>query len=191
MARRTRARGIDYQLHYCGRSRQAMAMFDELAALHGDRLHLHVKDEGTRAHLDAVLAAEPPVTPIYVCGPVRMVEQLERLCEQRQGGSLYVEHFAAPPGQADDEPFEVELSHSGRVLQVPAGQTLLSALRVAGAEIHSDCEEGLCGSCQVEVLSGQIEHRDRVLSAEEQRAQDKIITCRSRGRKDSRLVLAL
>lgn len=48
IAREARARGIDYALHYCGRSRRTMAFVDELAALHGERLRLHVSDEGTR-----------------------------------------------------------------------------------------------------------------------------------------------
>jgi ferredoxin-NADP reductase len=42
MARRAKALGIDYVIHYCGRSRTAMALLDELAALHGARLRAHV-----------------------------------------------------------------------------------------------------------------------------------------------------
>jgi ferredoxin-NADP reductase len=41
MARRAKALGMDYELHYSGRSRASMAFVDELAALHGERLHVH------------------------------------------------------------------------------------------------------------------------------------------------------
>ncbi|WP_188590735.1 cytochrome P450, partial [Achromobacter denitrificans] len=46
MARRARELGLDYQLHYSGRARGCMALLDDLAQLHGERLHLHVSDEG-------------------------------------------------------------------------------------------------------------------------------------------------
>ena len=40
------------------------------------------------------------------------------------------------------------------------------------------CSDGLCGVCQCGVLSGDIEHRDFVLSAKQQESQ--IILCQSR-----------
>ena len=63
--------------------------------------------------------------------------------------------------------FEVELADSGLVLPVRADQTLLAALRAANIDVRSDCEEGLCGSCEVAVLAGRIDHRDLVLTPAE------------------------
>ena len=40
------------------------------------------------------------------------------------------------------------------------------------------CSDGLCGVCQCGVLSGEIEHRDFVLSAAQRESQ--IILCQSR-----------
>ena len=48
MARRAQASGMDYELHYSGRSRKSMTMLDALVALHGERLHVYAADEGRR-----------------------------------------------------------------------------------------------------------------------------------------------
>jgi ferredoxin-NADP reductase len=194
MARRARALGMDYQLHYSARSRASMAMIDELAALHGERLHLYVKEEGGRNDLPALLANPDPHTQVYACGPARMLEALEACCAGWPDDALRIEHFAAAPKTLDPEreqPFEVELRDSGLVVNVPADQTLLGALRAVNIDVQSDCEEGLCGSCEVRVLAGEIDHRDVVLTRGERDANNRMMACCSRARNGGRLVLEL
>ncbi|MEM5330615.1 cytochrome P450/oxidoreductase [Paraburkholderia sp. JHI2823] len=191
MARRARELGIDYELHYSGRSRKTMAFVDELAQLHGDRLHLHVSDEGARNDFAALRVDEH--TRVYACGPARMLEALEACSEAWPEDSLRVEHFAASGGKLDpsqERAFQVELKDSGLVLDVAADQTVLDALRRANIDVQSDCEEGLCGSCEVRVLAGEIEHRDVVLTRAERETQTRMMTCCSRA-KSGRLILEL
>ncbi|RZT39530.1 cytochrome P450/oxidoreductase [Cupriavidus agavae] len=193
MARRARALGIDYAFHYCGRSRAAMAMRDELVALHGDRLHLHVRDEGQRADFASLLDTPDDATQIYACGPARMVEALEACCAAWPEDALRVEHFSSTLGTLDpskEQPFTVELRDSGLTLEVPADQTLLTALRCANIDVQSDCEEGLCGSCEVPVLAGEIDHRDVVLTRAEREEGRRMMSCCSRG-KGGKIVLGL
>ncbi|CAG9167236.1 cytochrome P450/oxidoreductase [Cupriavidus respiraculi] len=194
MARRAKALGMDYTLHYSGRSRASMAMVDELAALHGERLHLYVKEEGGRNDLAALLARPDARTHVYACGPARMIEALEAACAGWPDDALRIEHFASAPKTLDPEheqPFEVELKDSGLVVAVPADQTLLSALRGVNIDVQSDCEEGLCGSCEVRVLAGEIDHRDVVLTRAEREANNRMMACCSRARNGGRLVLEL
>lgn len=194
MARRAQALGLDYALHYSGRRRSAMPFIDELAVLHGERLHLHVSDEGGRNDLRALLATPEPGTQIYACGPVRMLQALEVCCAHWPDDALRVEHFESTLGALDpskEQAFEVELKDSGIVVQVPADQTLLHALRAANIDVQSDCEEGLCGSCEVRVLAGEVDHRDVVLIRAERDANHKMMTCCSRACGGQRLVLEL
>ncbi|MCP3721943.1 cytochrome P450/oxidoreductase [Paraburkholderia sp. CNPSo 3272] len=191
MARRARELGIDYELHYSGRSRRTMALVDELAQLHGERLLLHVSDEGTRNDFAALHVDEH--TRVYACGPARMLEALEACSEVWPEDALRVEHFAATGGKLDpsqEQAFEVELKDSGLVLNVGADQTVLDALRRANIDVQSDCEEGLCGSCEVRVLAGEIDHRDVVLTRAERETQSRMMTCCSRA-KSGRLTLEL
>jgi len=183
MARRAKELGIDYALHYSGRSRATMAYLDELASLHGERLHVHAKDEGRRNDFTALLAAPEAGTHVYACGPLRMLEALEQCCASWPEDALRIEHFESRRGTLDpsrEHAFEVELKDSGITITVPADQTLLDALRGANIDVQSDCGEGLCGSCEVRVLAGKIDHRDVVLTRSEREANNKMMACCSR-----------
>ncbi|QGZ61796.1 cytochrome P450/oxidoreductase [Paraburkholderia acidisoli] len=191
MARRARELGIDYELHYSGRSRATMAFVDELTQLHGERFHLHVSDEGSRNDFAALNVDD--ATRVYACGPACMLEALESCSANWPDDALRVEHFAVTRGTLDpahERAFEVELKDSGLVLNVAADQTVLDALRRANIDVQSDCEEGLCGSCEVRVLAGEIDHRDVVLTRAERDTQTRMMTCCSRA-KCGRLVLEL
>ncbi len=193
MTRRARELGIDYALHYSGRRRGAMALVDELAALHGERLHLHCSDAEARNDLAALLAEPRAGTRVYACGPPRLLEAVSAAVAGWPDDALRMEHFVATGGRLDparEHAFEVELKDSGIVVAVPAGQTLLGALRAANIDVQSDCEEGLCGSCEVRVLAGQIDHRDVVLTCAERAADSRMMACCSRA-KSARLVLEL
>ena len=86
--------------------------------------------------------------------------------------------------------FSEELKDSGISVHVPPDQTVLAALRAANIDVPSDCCEGLCGSCEVRVLGGAVDHRDVVLTRAERDAQDRMMVCCSRAA-GQRLVLAL
>ena len=195
MARRAQALGIPYTLHYAGRSRRSMALLDELAARHGDRLQVHAKDEGGRLDLAALLAMPEPGTQVYACGPARLLDGLQQAVAAAgwPEDALRVEHFHTSLGTLDpaqEHAFEVELQDSGLTLPVPADRTVLSVLRAANVDVQSDCQEGLCGSCEVRVLAGDIDHRDLVLTRAERAEGRRMMACCSRAR-GGRLVLAL
>ncbi len=193
MARRAKALGIDYALHYSGRARPTMAFLDELGTLHGDRLTVYAQDEGRRLDIAALLGTPAADTQVYACGPVRMLDAVASLGAHWPEDALHVEHFESTLRTLDparEHAFEVELKDSGIVVHVPANQTVLAALRAANIDVQSDCEEGLCGSCEVRVLSGKVDHRDVVLTRSEREAGTRMMTCCSRAC-DGRLVLEL
>ena len=194
MARQARALGMDYQIHYSGRTRAGMALLEELQALHGARLVAHVGDEGGRIDLAALLARPDPGTRIHACGPRRMLDALEAACTHWPEDALRIEHFESTLGSLDparEQAFEVELKDSGLTVTVRADQTLLAALRAANIDVQSDCEEGLCGSCEIAVLAGAIDHRDMVLTRAEREAQNRMMSCCSRARSGGRLSVGL
>lgn len=183
MADRLKASGREYRIHYSGRDRQAMAFVERLIADHGPSTALHVASEGRRANLAEIVSGWSEGAQIYACGPVRMLDELARLTRNLPEGAFRFEQFAAGESGAarpDDQPFEVELAESGLTLEVAKGGTLLETVRAAGIDVPSDCEEGLCGSCEVRVIEGQIDHRDKVLSPTERAAGDRMMACCSR-----------
>jgi ferredoxin len=107
--------------------------------------------------------------------------------------SLRVEYFQSALHNLDplnEQAFEIELKDSGLVVQVPPDVTVMEALRSVNIDIQSDCGEGLCGSCEVQVLSGEVDHRDKVLTSTERQTHHKMMVCCSRAQ-SKRLVLAL
>jgi ferredoxin-NADP reductase len=183
MARRAQALGKPYVLHYCGRSRRTMAFVDELRALHGERLQLHAADEGRRLDVATLFAQPQAGTQVYACGPERLLSALQQATAHWPEDTLRVEHFHAAPSLLDpakEHAFELELKDSGIVVPVRADQTVLAALRAANIDVQSDCEEGLCGTCEVRVLAGAVDHRDVVLTRAERQANDRMMSCCSR-----------
>ena len=66
--------------------------------------------------------------------------------------------------------------------------TILETLRDRGMQLPSSCETGVCGSCKVGLADGDVDHRDLVLTPDEQASH--IMICVSRAAGD-RLVLDL
>jgi reductive dehalogenase len=182
MGHRLHAIGRDFVMHYSVKSRAAAGYLDDLAAFPwADRVHLHVSDEGTRADLDAILSGWQQGWHLYTCGPDRYMKSVIEAAE-RQGWpeeAVHLEYFSVPE-QPDyvNHPFTLRLARSGREIEVPADKTATDALAEHGIHIDVKCADGLCGVCKERLLSGEVEHRDFVLS-KAQRAES-IILCQSR-----------
>ncbi|WP_332670703.1 PDR/VanB family oxidoreductase [Aromatoleum sp.] len=197
MAAALKAAGRPFELHYSGRSRDQLAFTDELAALAGDALALHADDDdATRLDLGALLDARRPngidACHLYVCGPKAMIDAAIAGAKARgwPADNVHFELFATAAPVAGDQPFELELRQSGKVLVVPADKTIAEVMEEAGCDPMIDCKRGECGVCSATVLEGVPDHRDYVLSDAE-KAEGKLIQiCISRA-KTARLVLDL
>ena len=192
------AAGTDWVLHYAGASRARMAFADELAAKHPGRVVLHVADEGGRADLDALLgdpAAFPAGAQVYCCGPARLMAGVEDAVRAWPRGSLHLERFEPKDAAADpdaDVAFEVELELSGTTVAVSADRTILECVEDAGVLVLSSCREGTCGTCETPIVSGEADHRDSVLTPDEQAENRTMMLCVSRAAAGCpRLVLEL
>ena len=194
MAREVARRETPWTFVYGGRSRHRMAFLDALAALPGGRLQVIPQDEAGLPDLESAFAALPAGAAAYCCGPAPMLA-----AAQAAGGRtrpdipVRLEHFAAVPTERDpgaDHGFEVELARSDITVTVPAGVSLLDAVRARVPGVMSSCEQGICSSCETAVLAGVPDHRDSVLTAKEHAANDYMMICVSRAL-TPRLVLDL
>jgi vanillate O-demethylase ferredoxin subunit len=188
MARVLASLAADYELVYVGRSREVMAYADDLVALHGERLTLHVDDEGTPLDVGALVssvAADPLAadTELYMCGPIRLMDAVRRawLAADLPPTNLRYETFGNS-GWFDPEPFLVRLPQLGIETTVGTATTMLDALTAAGADLMYDCRKGECGLCVVDVavVDGRIDHRDVFLSNAQQDMGSRLCMCVSR-----------
>ena len=90
-----------------------------------------------------------------------------------------LEYFSVPE-QPDYEnyPFTLKLAKSGQELTVPEDKDAAQVLNEAGIHVDVKCADGICGVCKCGVVSGEIEHRDFVLSNKQR--ESAIILCQSR-----------
>jgi len=190
MAQELIASARSWKLYYSCRTREEMAFFETLRNLDPDRVHLHLDDEANGKFLDltSIIAAAPESAHMYCCGPKPMLAAFEAAAASRPRGNVHVEYFTAKAEAATTGGFWVELARSGEEYYIPEGKKILEVLFDAGVDVDYSCELGICGECVTRVISGIPEHRDSVLSEEEQAANDKVMICCC-GCKTERLVL--
>ncbi|MBL0887962.1 PDR/VanB family oxidoreductase [Myceligenerans indicum] len=170
--------GADWTLDHAVRSRAALPFAEELAA-HGERVRLHVSDDGERLDVAALVAASDNA-PIWACGPSRMLDAIAAAATP--GTRLHVEPFTAGdlPEPVRPEPFEIELLSTGDVLDVPTDRSVLEVLEDNDVLAVSSCREGTCGTCETVVVEGDVDHRDRVLTPAERETSPVMMVCVSR-----------
>jgi tetrachlorobenzoquinone reductase len=190
MAQRLDALGRDWQLHYACRSRADMAFIRELEAL--PQAALHFDDEhGGFLDVAAIVDAAPKDAHLYCCGPAPMLQAFEAATKAWPREQVHVEYFTPKElAPAKKGGFTVELARSGVEYFVPEGETILNVLLDAGVDVDYSCELGICGACEQRVVSGIPEHRDSILSEEEQAANTRVMICCASCKTD-RLVLDL
>jgi len=174
--------GRDWRLVYGGRSRSTMAFVRQLEERYGDRVQVVAEDESGRMDLDAILGMPRAHMLVYTCGPAGLLAGIEERCMGWPPGALHTERFVATAlgAGADSETFEVELDRTGTTVTVPTNKTILEAVEEVGVRVLSSCRGGLCGTCETQIISGEPEHRDAVLTEEDRESGEIMLVCVSR-----------
>ena len=177
------AAGAHWELHYGGRSRRSMAFLATLDWLTATGPHCIRRTRSGCIDLDAILGRPRP-------GHGRSTAAGPSRCWPRSSS-------AAPTGRRvrctwsgsrprrwtnrrRSEAFEVELATSGQTLTVPPDKSILEVVEDGGVAVLSSCREGTCGTCETAVLDGEVDHRDSLLTPDEQAANDTMFICVSR-----------
>jgi ferredoxin-NADP reductase len=186
MVKQAAAGSKPWQLVYTGRSRASMPFLDELTALDQARVRIRPYDEYGFPRTGAELLEHSPAgATVYCCAPPTMIANVRRDRPASAAAALHYERFTTPP-VVGGTPFEIELRRSNRVLTVPADRSALDVIRGTAPNVAYSCQQGFCGTCRTRVISGDVEHRDRVLTDRER--TDTMTICVSRGR-GGRIVL--
>ncbi len=121
-----------------------------------------------------------------ICGPLAMIEEMRRA----------LDGLGVPPNQVHFEKFEaavssanatattgahtsVTLQKSRHTLRVAEGQTILEAADAANVSLPSMCRAGVCGTCRIHLVSGDVEGDFDAIDASEQ-AEGTILACVAR-----------
>ncbi|WP_436975375.1 PDR/VanB family oxidoreductase [Nocardia asteroides] len=174
-----RAAGERGRLVYLGRSRDSMPFLGDVPA----NTEIRPDDETGTPDIPAVLATAAPGAAVYVCGPPPVLDLAQRtLFTLNPTASLHTELFSARP-VTDGRAFDLTLARTGRTVRVGSAETALDAIRRVRPDVVYSCRQGFCGTCKTRVLAGEIDHRDRLLTATER--ADHLLTCVSRSAGDT------
>lgn len=189
MAYRLVAIGAPFTLHYFARSETHAAFLPLLARVPFDghvRLHFGVEREVLADELDACIGDADKDAHVYTCGPAPFMDVVVDTAQKRlPAGAIHLERFKAEPQAPTDESldtFDVQLASTGQTVRVDAATSIVDALASIGIEVDTSCGEGVCGTCMVDVVSGEPEHRDHCLSKAERASNSVICCCVSRSR---------
>jgi ferredoxin-NADP reductase len=190
MVQRLAKLGRSWQLYYACRSRADMAFLQALEEMSSSQFHFDDESAGKFLDVAAIIADAPKDTHLYCCGPTPMLKAFEAATASWPRAQIHVEYFTPKQEAPKTGGFVVELARSGREFVIPEGKTILQVLLDAGVDVDYSCELGICGACEQRVISGEPEHRDAILTEEEQASNTKVMICCA-GCKSERLVLDL
>ncbi|MGB0902853.1 PDR/VanB family oxidoreductase [Halocynthiibacter sp.] len=193
MAQALKNQGADFQLLYLTRSKDFAAFDTAFQALElRDQYRLHCDDQDGMIDLPAVLHTLPVGSDIYTCGPEPMLNALLDAGSSLRGGCIHFERFAAAAelSEGENKSFDVEIQSTGNTYTIGPDETILGVLSDQGIHVDFGCSEGLCGSCIVDVIEGEVDHRDGMLSPEEKATNEFMCVCVSRAKYD-KIVLDL
>lgn len=177
-----------FHLTYGGRTTDSMAFRERLAAL-GERVDFLAEDEQGRPDLEAVVRELPADGLVYVCGPLGLLQAVQAAAEAVHGPDQDIVRFelfsreGLEPivGQGlDADDYELVLSRSGHTLRLDPEDSILEKALALGIDVENDCREGICGSCVTPIISGEVDHRDLVMTKKEHAAMKEMMICVSR-----------
>ncbi len=180
-AHRLHALGRPFALHFSATRRDAAPYLTDLTQVAwSENVHIHISDEDTRADLSVILADYQDGQHVYTCGPDRYMASVLEAAEANgfPEEARHLEYFSVPEvPEYENHPFFIRLK-DGRELVVPEDKTATDVLAENGIHVDVKCSDGICGVCKCGVISGEVEHRDFVLSKAQREGQ--MILCQSR-----------
>ncbi|NUT78109.1 oxidoreductase [Pseudomonas sp. C1C7] len=175
MAHQLEALNIEYEMYYCAKGPEYAAFQAELEGLaKSGRISFHFDggDPANKLDIPSILKNPEGACELYYCGPGGFMQACKDASEHWPSGTVHCEHFKAPVRQDTAQSsvvggFIAEIASSGEQLEVAPGQSLADVLQNAGYPVETSCQSGLCGTCKVRYLAGEVDHQDFILDDSE------------------------
>ncbi|TMU85261.1 oxidoreductase [Bacillus sp. BHET2] len=172
--------GLPFELHYAAKSKETCPFYSYLVETHSEETHFYFSEE--KRLTDSSLWEHRVGTHVYFCGPPSFIEDFTNsaLTIGYPQSTIHYERFT-PPKTLARKHFKADLS-SGPAVSVSEEETLLDALLKAGIKAPYSCRVGRCGTCELNVFEGEVDHGDSFLSEKERSEHRSILTCVSRAK---------
>jgi len=182
-----KAKNIPFELHYLfagGSPGSFQGTIEASAFAENTTFYL----EGGQPPFNPVtlLADRPEDTHLFICGVDWWMDPIAKTAQTKGFGvnRIHMERFGGKaPAPLLDKVFSVKVASTGKTYEIPGDKSVTGALEERGVRIPTSCEQGACGTCKVKVLEGEVDHRDKRLTAA-QREEGWMLACVSRGKGD-------
>lgn len=160
---------------------------------------------GLRGYLDQrmleLIAPDYLEREIFCCGPTPYMKAIKHILQQNgfDMSRYHEESFGATPIEVEEEVLElaeqaeqaaeevqledlvqVEFLSSGKSVRILPSETVHAAAAKLGLHIPKACGMGICGTCRVELKSGEVEMEHNGGITDEDEAEGYILSCCSR-----------
>jgi uncharacterized protein YcbX/ferredoxin len=117
-------------------------------------------------------------------GIIQIGDKIEILDEKKQ--AFYLDRFEIKTpslnNSLSNEPIKrnkkiLTININGKSFEANNQKTLLEQAETAGIQIPSKCRSGLCGTCKLRLVSGEVDQREEKALPQEQRNQGLILAC--------------
>jgi glycine betaine catabolism B len=140
---------MEREIFTCGPAPYMKAVRDLLAEGGFDTTHYH--EESFSFETIAELAAE--LTTAHVADALQSAETFVQARETAVGFAPAPEPAVAPV----ETTFKVSFAKSNREIECGSGQHVLDAAKKSGVRLPASCTQGMCGTCKVKLISGEVQ----------------------------------
>lgn len=189
MAHRLEELDKHFEFHICAKEESEVPFTYQLKHWSfAPMVEMHLDKNGKSSiDLTKVLSQPDEDTLIYICGPAGFMNWVKTTALEIgwSKNNIKQELFAADTSNAaPPKPFEVVLNKTGKTVTVPKNMSIIDAVEMHGVKIDYSCLQGTCGTCVCNVVEGEVDHRDAVLSEDEKLESKQICLCVSRAKND-------
>lgn len=164
MAYELHAKQQPFTLVVCTKAGAPMPFAAELVASQWPVQHFSAGRD--KLDFSSLLADLPADLHAYCCGPDGLMAAVKASCNLSDA-QWHQESFTPIESAVSDHNLQIYLSASDQRIEVAQGESMLDAVRGAGFEIETVCEQGICGSCLVAWRDGSPKHNDQCLDDSE------------------------
>ncbi|CAG4911286.1 FAD-binding oxidoreductase [Paraburkholderia gardini] len=141
---------LEREIFTCGPAPYMQAVRNLLKEGGFDRVHYHEESFSFETVSEIVSEALTQSTDAHVAEALQTVSASVDAREQSAG-------FAPGPAPVEtDVRFKVSFAKSNREIECASGQHVLDAAKKAGVRLPSSCTQGMCGTCKVKLVSGEV-----------------------------------
>lgn len=126
------------------------------------------------------LVPDLPQRQVMCCGPEGFMQHAREFSLNLglPQAQWMEESFAAPPGvEPEPECYSLTLEINGQQFTGNNQSSLLDQAEQQGISIPSGCRSGVCGSCKVHLIEGQVLRSSEIPLSEEEKAGNIILAC--------------